>query len=250
MIGLTIIVFASIAIVSIISLIGIFGLLLKEKILKQFLLLTVSFSAGAILGDVFIHLIPKIIESNGFKTQTAFTVLFGIFFFFFVEKMIKWHHCHNIEGNCKEIHSFTYMNLLGDAIHNFVDGLVIAASFIASIPIGIATTIAVALHEIPQEIGDFGILIHGGFSKIKAIKLNFATSLTSFFGGITGLWFLQFFENFEPIILAFTVGSFIYIAGSDLIPELHKETRLKTSILQLITFVLGIAIMALLLLIE
>ena len=169
---------ASVFIISLISLIGIFTLSIKIKRLNEALLYMVSFSAGALFGDAFIHLLPETVEEYGFGIKTSLFVILGITFSFVVEKFIHWHHCHDLE--CKE-HShqpFVYMNLFGDGVHNFIDGLIIGASYLVSIPVGIATTVAVVLHEIPQEIGDFGVLVHGGFSKAKALFYNFLIGLT------------------------------------------------------------------------
>jgi len=148
------------------------------------------------------------------------------------------------------IHPFAYMNLVGDALHNFIDGLVIAASYLVSIPVGIATTSAVLLHEIPQEIGDFGVMLHGGLSRTKALVLNFLTALTAVLGVIIGLLLNNFIDNIQLFVIPIAIGGFIYIAGSDLIPELHKETDIKRSIIQIITFILGVLIMLSLLLLE
>lgn len=152
--------------------------------------------------------------------------------------------------NHEHIHPFAYTNLVGDALHNFIDGLIIVASYTASIPVGIATTIAVILHEIPQEIGDFGILLHGGFTKSRALALNFLTALAAILGAIVAFWLSGFVEGIQKFLIPLAAGGFIYIAGSDLIPELHKETKVSRSIGQIISFILGIAIMAALLLLE
>src|SRR3989344_5572339 len=157
----------SVLIVSLISLVGVLTLSLKASTIKKWLIYLVSFSAGALLGDVFIHLLPEIAEEPGFGLDISLYILSGILFSFIVEKVINWRHCHHPTTK-EHPHPFVLMNLFGDFLHNFVDGLIIGASYLASIPVGIATTIAVVLHEIPQEIGDFGILLHGGFSKNKA----------------------------------------------------------------------------------
>ena len=148
------------------------------------------------------------------------------------------------------VHSFAYMNLIGDVLHNFIDGLIIAGSYLISIPAGFATTIAVVLHEIPQEIGDFGILIHGGFTRTKAILLNFLTALTAVLGVLFALFLNNFVENIEGYLISLAVGGFLYVAGSDLIPELHKETKISISLLQILAFILGICVMASLLFLE
>jgi zinc and cadmium transporter len=241
---------ASVFIISLISLIGIFTLSIKIKRLNEALLYMVSFSAGALFGDAFIHLLPETVEEYGFGIKTSLFVILGITFSFVVEKFIHWHHCHDLE--CKE-HShqpFVYMNLFGDGVHNFIDGLIIGASYLVSIPVGIATTVAVVLHEIPQEIGDFGVLVHGGFSKAKALFYNFLIGLTSVLGAVIALFVGIYTENLTMFLIPFAAGGFIYIAGSDLIPELHKEVAVKKSFFQLVTFILGIAVMSLLLFVE
>lgn len=236
----------SVIIISLISFIGVIGLSIKINRLKQIVLFLVSFSAGALFGDVFIHLMPELVEEYGFSLNISLYVLSGIIFFFIVEKFIYWHHCH-IEPGKDHPHPFAVMNLLGDAVHNFIDGLIIAGSYLASIPVGIATTTAVILHEIPTEIGDFGVLLHGGFSKKKALAMNFLSALTAVLGAIVALLLSSYLPNMNRFLIPFTIGVFLYIAGSDLIPELHKEVAAHKSLIQLVTFVLGIVIMVLLL---
>ena len=240
----------SVFIVSLISLIGIITLSLKTKVLKKFLIYMVSFSAGALLGDVFIHLLPEIVEDNGFSLSISLYILLGILVSFVMEKVIQWRHCH--QPTTKEHpHPFAIMNLIGDLIHNFIDGLIIGASYLVNIPTGIATTIAVILHEIPQEIGDFGILLHGGFSKGKALFLNFVTALTAVLGAIVVFLIGTRMENSMLFLIPFAAGTFLYIAGSDLIPELNKyEFTTWRSIFQLLTIILGMSIMASLLFLE
>ncbi len=233
---------ASVFIVSLLSLVGILTLSIKAKKLQTFLIYFVAFSAGALFGDAFIHLLPEVVEKTGFTLQISLLVLLGIVIFFFIEKIILWNHCH-IPISDNHIHPFAIMNLVGDAVHNFIDGLIIGASYLINVQIGIATTIAVAFHEIPQEIGDFGVLIHGGFSKGKALLMNFLISLSAVAGAIIALITSNFVENIELYLIPIAVGGFIYIAGSDLIPELHKEFETKKAILQILAFILGIAIM-------
>ncbi len=241
---------ASVLLVSIISIIGIATLWLKEQQLKKILLYMVSFSAGALFGDAFIHLIPEAIEETGFGLSISLLILFGIVFSFIVEKFLHWRHCH-IPTSSEHPHSFAYMNLFGDSIHNLIDGLIIGGSFVFSISLGLATTLAVILHEIPQELGDFGVLIHGGFSKKKALWFNLLTALTAVFGAILALILGSSLEGFTPLLLSFAAGNFIYIAGSDLIPELRKdEANLKKSAMQIISITLGVCTMLLILLLE
>ena len=153
------------------------------------------------------------------------------------------------QDNC-HVHPFVFTNLFGDGLHNFIDGLIIGASYLASVPIGIATTVAVILHEIPQEIGDFGVLIHGGFSKSKALFFNFFSAVTAVLGAVVALVVSSSIENITMFLIPFAAGGFIYIAGSDLIPELHKEVKIKNSLLQLLFFVLGLIVMYSLLFLE
>lgn len=239
----------SVFIVSLISFIGVATLGMGTEKLKKMLIYFISFSAGALMGDVFMHLLPEAVEEYGFGLNMSGTILLGIFVSFVLEKVIHWRHCH-MPHEKGHVHSFAYMNLFGDGLHNFVDGLVIAASYIVSIPVGVATTLAVLFHEIPQEIGDFGVLLHGGFSKSKALLLNFASALMAVLGAVIALWLSGIAGATVAFLVPFAAGSFIYIAGSDLIPELHKNTTMKTSILQALTFLLGILVMAVLLLLE
>ena len=239
----------SVFLISLISFIGIFSLKIGSKKLNKILIYLVSFSAGALLGDVFIHLLPEISE-DGFSLMSGIYVLFGLAIFFVLEKFIHWQHCHSPIDK-EHIHPFSYIVLFGDAVHNFIDGLIIGASYLVSIPAGIATTIAVALHEIPQEIGDFGILVHGGFKERKALLLNFLSGLFAVVGAIVSLLLVGKIEGFELILVPIAAGGFLYIAGSDLIPELHKHSKsFSSSLIQFVFFVLGILIMGLLLLLE
>ncbi len=241
-------IFLSILIISIISLIGITTLSCSKKLLKKSLLFLVSFAVGTLLGDVFIHLLPEATKS-GFSLNVTFGILIGILLFFILEKLLKWHHCH--DQDCKTHNKpLATMNLIGDGFHNFLDGVLIAGSYLVSIPLGIATTIAVLFHEIPQEIGDFGILLHSGYTKAKALFYNFIISLTAFIGAILVILVGPLIENFSTFIIPITAGGFLYIASSDLIPELHKETKLSRSILQLFGLILGIFVMYLLTFLE
>ncbi|MBT3416656.1 ZIP family metal transporter [Candidatus Woesearchaeota archaeon] len=223
--------------VSLLSLIGIITISLKTKILKKILSFLIALSAGALLGGAFIHLIPESLETTTATTTFTF-LLIGFILFLLIEKILHWRHCHDVE--CK-VHTFAYMSLFGDAAHNFIDGLIIAVSFMTNIQLGLTTTLAVTLHEIPQEIGDFGVLIHGGFSKLKALTYNFISALAAMAGGLIG--FLLPVNNIAHYLIPIAAGGFIYISASDLIPELRKETNLKKSMLNLLVFIIGISIM-------
>jgi zinc and cadmium transporter len=231
----------SVFIISLISLIGILTLGIKENKLKKILTYMIAFSAGTLLGDAFIHLIPEIVEDKGFTLLISSYILIGMGFSFTIEKIIHWRHCHH-PTNENHPHPLTTMNLIGDGVHNFLDGIIIAASYIISIPVGIATTIAVALHEIPQEISEYGVLIYGGYTKKKALLANFLIALIAFAGAILTLTLST--NNLIIFLIPFAAGNFIYIATADLIPELHKTPQIKESIIQLILFTLGILIMA------
>jgi len=227
-------------VVSLISLLGVIFISIKEKTLNKFIFLLVGLAAGVLIGDAFIHLIPEAVEE--IDAGIAFLLLLiGFSGFFFVERVLHWNHCHN-HGDC-EVHTFSYMSLIGDGIHNFIDGLIIAASFIVSIPLGFLTSLAVIAHEIPQEISDFSILIYGGFSKKKALFFNFLSALTAVLGVLVGFVLSSSVENFVMYLLPIAAGGFIYIGASDLVPELHKEKDLKKSILSFGFFILGIVIM-------
>ena len=243
----------SVFIISLISLIGIISLSIKSRKLEDYLLYLVSFSAGALLGDAFIHLFPEIVEEFGLSLEISIAVLIGIILFFIIEKIIHWRHCHILDkkgSHEKEHKPFAIINLIGDAFHNFLDGIIIGAAYLINIPAGIATTIAVALHEIPQEIGDFAVLLHGGFTKTRALFMNFLTALSAILGVILVLIASNLIENLSKYLVPLAIGGFLYIAGADLIPELHKETTPKKSIVQLLFFILGILVMMALLLLE
>jgi len=221
------------------ALIGVFTLFLGEKKLSRILLLLISLSAGTMMGGAFIHLLPEASEKLPSENLNMM-VLLSFIFFFLVEKLFHWRHCH--KGNCKT-HTFGYMNLLGDAIHNFIDGLIIAATFLVDVRLGIVTSFTIALHEIPQEIGDFGVLLYAGFGKQKAFVVNFMVALTVVFGGIIGYFLSYRLENLIPYLLPFAAGGFIYIAASDLMPEIRKEESLKKSISSFGVFLIGVLIM-------
>lgn len=240
--------------VSLISLVGVLALVWNRDFLRKILLFLVSFAAGALLGDAFLHLLPEVIKDFDSDSRIFFFILFGILTFFILEKIIHWRHCHECypEENPSHIHArpFAYTNLIGDGLHNLIDGMIIAGSYMVSLPLGIATTLAVILHEIPQEIGDFGILIKAGFSRLKALIFNLLSGLIAVLGAIISLIIGGNIESFSLFIIPLTIGGFIYIACADLIPELHKESRFKNSFQQLIFFILGIGAMALLLFAE
>ncbi len=237
----------SVVVVSIISLVGVFTLTLQEHLLRKYMFILVSLAVGALLGDAFIHLIPEAFEKIGNPTALSLAIIAGVFIFFIIEKILHWHH-HDISEHTPQ--PVGRLILISDGVHNFIDGLIIGGSYLISIEVGIATTIAVILHEIPQEIGDFGILLLAGYTKGKALWLNFLSALLAVAGVLLALIFSGFIETFAIWLLPLTAGGFIYIAMSDLIPELHKTTNIKYTILQLVTVAIGILMMLVLLAFE
>jgi len=236
-------------VISLVSLIGITTLSLNEKTLKNILLYLVSLSAGALLGDAFIHLLPEVVGEIGFGITVSLSTLFGILTFFVIEKILHWHHYHYPHSDVN-MHPLAVTNLVGDGFHNLIDGIIIATSYMVNFPTGAATTLAVMLHEIPQEIGDFGVLLHAGLSRGKAIFYNFLTALTAIFGVLLTYLISDQVTGLNNFLVPFAAGGFIYIAGSDLIPEIHKEARTKESFLQLVSLVFGMFLMYLLVFLE
>lgn len=234
----------SVSITSLISLVGVFTLSIKLEKLKRILIFLVSFAAGSLLGGAFIHLLPEMVEKQGLSLGNSFNILLGILIFFVLEKIIYWRHCH-IPTSQDHPHQLGVMNLIGDGLHNFTDGIIISAAFMTSTSLGIATTVAVIFHEIPQEIGDFSVLIYAGFSRTKALLFNFISALLAFLGAILTLLIGSYFHQLVDFLILLTIGGFIYIASSDLIPELKKEQGLLKSFFQLISLSAGILIMGL-----
>ncbi len=227
--------------VSLLSLIGIFTLGIKTKTFEKTLVLLVGFAAGGLIGGSFLHLLPEALEQSN-SNFVLFCTLIGFTFFFRMERYLYWRHCH--EGVC-DVHTFTYLNLIGDGVHNFTDGLIIAASFVTDIKLGIVTTLAVIFHEIPQEMGDFGILVYGGFSKARALFFNFLCALSAVLGAVIGYILSGITADISLFLVSFTAGGFIYIAASDLIPELHKQKDARRANIAFFAFILGLVFMAL-----
>jgi zinc and cadmium transporter len=239
----------SVAVVSGLSLAGALTLVIAPRTLERALHALIAFAAGALLGDAFIHLLPEIAESKaGFDLGASFALLSGVIAFFVLEKVLHWHHAHFPRE--EHVHPVAVTNLVGDAMHNFVDGSIIAASFLASTPLGIATAIAVVLHEIPQELGDFAILVRAGLKPRRALALNLLSALSSVLGAVVTLVLASSIAGVERVLVPVTAGAFVYIASTDLLPELHKEPEFGRSFVQLVGVLAGVAVMALLLLLE
>lgn len=252
MITTSIYIIISVLIVSIVSFVGALSLVLRKKNLSDILLVLVSLSAGTLLGGALLHLLPEAVEELGFSLQVSLLTLAGMLSFFVLESVLHQRVCeipqtrHNHHYPLvhePHKHRIGILNLAGDALHNFLDGLVIAGSYLVSMPLGIATTIAVVLHEIPQEMADFGVLLYSGFSKGKALLANFLSAATAILGAVIGIVLGSDGKMFSLYVLPFAAGAFLYIAGVNLIPELHKQCGWKKSILHLSALLLGIALM-------
>jgi len=247
----------SVVLVSLVSLAGVFTLSLGRARLERVMFLLVSFAVGAMLSGALLHLIPRAYEQLENGVLIGSLVLAGVLGFFVMEKFLHWRHHHGMpeanraqghsHGHHHEVAPFATMNLIGDAIHNLIDGMIVAAAYLVSIPAGIVTTLAVMLHEIPQEIGDFGVLVFGGYSPKKALLYNFLSGLVGVVGAIVALLIGTRVEGFADYLLPVTAGAFIYIAGSDLIPELNQQhsQSASNSILQMVMMVLGASVMLL-----
>lgn len=240
----------SVVIVSLISFIGVFALSLKEGLIRKYIFVSVSLAAGALLGDAFVHLIPEAFEAVS-PLAVSILIIGGIVFFFVLEKFLHWHHHHHEDDTSDNaIHPVGKLILFSDGVHNFIDGVIIGISFMVSIPVGVATTLAVLLHEIPQEIGDFGVLLHAGYTRRKALLVNFFSALMAVLGTCAAFLLGEAGESFINWILPLAAGGFIYIAVADLIPELHKTKEVRHSIVQLCALLLGVVLMIALILLE
>ena len=231
---------ASVTAVSLVSFVGLVFIGLKESLLRRLMTAFVGFASGTLLGGAFIHLLPEAVVGVGDVSTVFYYVILGMLVFFVLEKFLHWRHCH--EENCP-VHMFVYTSLLGDSVHNFIDGMIIAATFMIHFDLGITTTMAVIFHEIPQEIGDFGVLICGGLGKKKALTYNFITALTAVLGALV-TYFVAAFQSLEPLLIPFAAGGFIYVAATDFIPELHKKSHGAESVVQFVVILLGIGLMA------
>lgn len=236
---------ASVTVVSLVSLVGIITISVNEQRLRSVLFVLVSLAVGAMFGDAFIHLLPESFQKSADTLMPSMSVLAGILGFFILEKFLRWRHQHTLESN-NRIHPLGYLNLIADGVHNLIDGMMIGASYLISLPLGIATTLAVVFHEIPQEIGDFGILLHAGFTKKRALFFNFMSATLAMLGTTIALLVGSSLESFSSVMLPFTAGGFIYIAGSDLLPELQKELEPAKSTVQLLAMAGGIGLMLIL----
>ncbi len=239
----------SVTLISFIALVGLAAFALSKEKIKTILPHLISFAAGALFGDAFIHLLPTAFAITADHLFISIAVLSSIVILFVVEKLLYWHRCYHL-GHCAHRHTHGITCLIGDSLHNFTDGILIAGSYLVSIPLGLATTLAVALHEIPQEIADFGILLHAGFSIKKALWFNFISALFAFAGALLVLSISTAVVGLTQILIPFTAGSFIYIAGTNLLPALQHEKEIQKIALQVLFLLLGIGVMLMLYAIE
>ncbi|MCA9387261.1 ZIP family metal transporter [Candidatus Dojkabacteria bacterium] len=234
--------FGAVLLVSLMSLIGLSTISVNKSFLKKIIMFLVSLAAGTLIGDVFFHILPELFEEVADTNLIMIGVIIGIMTFFFLEKILHWHHCHQPDEH-NHMHPVAINNLFADGLHNLIDGTIIASSFSISTEIGIATTIAVILHEIPQEIGDFGVLIHSGLSRRTALFFNFLSASLAFLGAGIAFVLGDIATENSYMLLSFAGGGFIYLAIADLFPELKVEDNLKKSIIQFLIVVLGIVLM-------
>jgi zinc and cadmium transporter len=224
---------------SAIALVGSVTLLLKDSTLRKILLPLVAFAAGALLGSAFLHMIPASLDNTHSQLSVFVWILIGFSAFFVIEQFLHWHHCHRNSAECKQ--PLTYLILVGDGLHNFVGGVAVAGAFLLDIRLGIATWLAAAAHEIPQELGDFGVLVHGGWSKSRALLLNLLSGLTFLVAGV--LTFLVSARLDVTFLIPFAAGTFIYIAASDLVPEVNKQRSMRANIAIFGSFAAGIGLL-------
>ncbi len=221
-----------------VALVGGITLFLDDRTLQKITLPLVAFAAGSLIGGAFFYMIPASIETMGNTTTLFFWILAGFTTFFALEQLLHWHHCHRAGASCKK--PLTYLILIGDGLHNFIGGLAIAGTFLIDIQLGIMTWLAAVSHEVPQELGDFGVLIHGGWSKRSALAFNVLSALTFLLGGLVA-YSLSF--NFDmSFLVPFAAGNFIYIGATDLVPEVNKHSGLKNNLIHFSAFVGGVLV--------
>ena len=230
---------ASGLLMSAIALVGAVTLLLSERALQRMLLPLVAFAAGSLLGGAFFHMIPVGLASSLSDVTVYALILAGFATFFGLEQFLHWHHCHRADAACRK--PLTYLILIGDALHNFIGGLAVAGTFLVDIRLGIVTWLAAAAHEVPQELGDFGVLVHGGWERRKALLYNLLSALTFLAGGV-----IAYFASFRidvSFLVPFAAGNFIYIGAADLVPEVKSHADLKANVVHFAAFAVGIALM-------
>lgn len=227
---------------SVVSLVGGVFLFLSDRQFEKVLLPMVAFAAGSLLGGAFFHMLPAYFQIHTNYLLGFLYLTIGYCSFFILEQFLHWHHCNTANSTCRR--PLTYLILIGDGLHNFIGGMAVASTFLIDLRLGIITWFAAAAHEIPQEIGDFSVLIHGGWSKTKALVFNFISASTFLLGSMVTYFFS--FDIDLSFLIPFAAGNFIYIASSDLIPEVNKHSGLKSGIVHFIFFIVGLSILGLL----
>ncbi len=224
---------------SAIAMVGSVTLLMKPATLDRLLMPMVAFAAGSLIGGAFFHMIPAAIGDIDGVLNVGIGVVAGFTLFFVLEQLLHWHHCHRASSDCKQ--PLTYLILIGDGLHNFVGGSAIAGTFLIDVRLGITSWLAAAAHEVPQELGDFGVLVHGGWSKRRALLFNVLSGLTFLLGGL--VTYGLSFQMDVSWLIPFAAGNFLYIGASDLVPEVNKHHDLRLNAIHLVAFVLGLALL-------
>jgi zinc and cadmium transporter len=224
---------------SAIALVGAVTLVLKEATLQRLLLPLVALSAGSLLGGAFFHMIPAAFEALGDLALVGLLVVLGFSAFLLLEQLLHWHHCHRAEADCRK--PLTYLILIGDSLHNFLGGMAIAGTFLIDVRLGIVSWMAAAAHEVPQELGDFGVLVHGGWSKRAALVLNVGSALTFLIGSLIAYAASMVID--VAWLVPFAAGNFLYIGASDLVPEIKEHPDIKTNLTNLAAFLAGLALL-------
>ena len=226
-------------VVGLISFSGALSLAIKADKLNKILIYLVSFSAGSMIGAAFFHLLPEAIGDN--SQPLLVFVLVGFSLFFVLERILRWHHCHN--SDCQTHEHLGWMNLFGDGFHNLIDGMVIFAAFAGGPALGIPVTLSIILHEVPQELGDFGVLLYSGFSRKRALIYNFLSACVALIGVILAYLLYSVNGSISTFLLPFAAGGFIYIAASDLIPEIHKDNKASRAVISYSLFIVALVFM-------
>ncbi|MCH7604723.1 ZIP family metal transporter [Patescibacteria group bacterium] len=233
--------------ISFLSLSGVMLLFLREDLFRRLSIFLVAFAAGTLMGVAFLDLLPEAVGMLDELGNSFVFILIGFLTFFLIEKTLHWHHTHRADPKHAPL---GMLSLVGDAFHNFIDGIILAAIFLVDVRLGMAATVAVALHEIPQEISEFGVLVYSGFSRQRALFLNFISATTVIVGGVVGFFLVGAMIQWLPLFLLFAVGTFLYLAASDFVPEIRKEEGVARSIQIFLIFVAGLLFMWLLSLVE
>ena len=224
---------------SLIAMVGSVTLFLRPHVLDCLLMPMVAFAAGSLIGGAFFHMLPAASDAGMSTLNIGIAVVAGFTLFFALEQVLHWHHCHRARADCKQ--PLTYLILIGDGLHNFLGGLAIAGTFLIDVRLGITSWLAAAAHEIPQELGDFGVLVHGGWSKKRALVFNVLSGLTFLLGSLVA-YGLSFRVDVSWLV-PFAAGNFLYIGASDLVPEVNKHGNVKVNVALLAAFVLGLALL-------